>query len=171
MQEQVCVVIPTYKEFSQLNEQESISWQQCLRVLGQHPICLVCPPQLAISAYLADAATHGIICRYEHFAAKYFSGIDGYNRLMLSRHLYRRFERYEYILVHQLDVFVFRDDLAHWCARGYSYIGAPWFDGYYPTPRNTRLWEVGNGGFTLRRVPDALRALHTLALAQEWATD
>lgn len=170
MQEQVCITIPTYKQFGELNKYEVISWQQCLRILGRHPICLVCPPAIDPAPYIADAALQGATCRHEYFAAAYFAGIDGYNRLMLSRQLYRRFERYEYMLVYQLDVFVFRDEIAQWCAQGYSYVGAPWFEGYHPTPEHTKLWQVGNGGFTLRRIPDALRALHTLALAQDWAT-
>lgn len=45
---------------------------------------------------------------------------------MLSAEFYERFLAWDYILLCQTDAFVFRDELADWCARGYDYIGAPW---------------------------------------------
>ena len=39
--------------------------------------------------------------------------------------LYSRFEKYEYMLIYQLDAFVFSDRLMEFVEAGYDYIGAP----------------------------------------------
>ena len=177
----IAVVIPVYK--LKLTDYERISFTQCLRVLGNYPIYLVAPHSLDISVYRELAPT----LQTRTFDDAYFADIQGYNRLMLSGELYRAFSDVEYILIHQLDAFVFRDELAHWCRQGYDYIGAPWLrdrdvtgwrervafrlrqrvatllalkkeDGV--TPREIiNLNGVGNGGLSLRRVPAMLRCL------------
>jgi hypothetical protein len=112
---------------------------------------------------------HGV----ETFAPEFFESIQGYNRLLLSTGFYERFLGSAYLLICQLDVFVFRDDLSAWVARGYDYVGAPWVsrtevsilihrfkmvlsklilgvqDKVYRFETRNR---VGNGGFSLRRV-------------------
>ena len=71
---------------------------------------------------------------------------------MLSSEFYRRFSKFEYILIYQLDAFVFKDQLNYWCKKGYDYIGAPWFEGFHLTKTGVNIIGVGNGGFSLRRV-------------------
>jgi hypothetical protein len=44
----------------------------------------------------------------------------------LSEEFYQAFTDFEFMLIYQLDAFVFRDELADWCRSGYEYIGAPW---------------------------------------------
>ena len=72
---------------------------------------------------------------------------------MLSPQFYETFANFEYILIYQLDAFVFYDALEEFCALGYDYIGAPWprflWNRYRRTPKTPR---VGNGGFSLRKV-------------------
>jgi hypothetical protein len=169
MDKQVCIVIPTYKPFDKLTENEQLSWHQCLRVLGSRKFYVVCPHKLITAGYLASATEHGVSCKVVTFAPGFFSDVDGYNRLMLSRQFYKPFIQHEYLLLYQLDAFVFRDDLSRWCARGYSYVGSPWFEDYIPASENAKLWQVGNGGFALRRVADCLRALRTFTVARPWA--
>lgn len=100
---------------------------------------------------------------------------------MLSANLYQAFEAYEYILICQLDVFIFKDELSAWCAKGYDYIGAPWIkrDVYdlpvikqmihlcvalkHLTGRRTqfdRYDRIGNGGLSLRKVKSHLRVIN-----------
>lgn len=177
----VAVVIPVYKPA--LTNYELISLTQCLRVLGNYTIYLVAPISLDISFYQQFSPT----LRSKTFDDLYFSDIQGYNRLMLSEQFYWAFADVEYILIHQLDAFVFRDELADWCRQRYDYIGAPWLrdrdvagwrervlfqirqrtatlldlkkdDGV--TPREIiNLNGVGNGGLSLRRIPAMLRCL------------
>ena len=177
----VAVVIPVYKP--KPTDYELISLTQCLRVLGTYSIYLAAPQSLDISFYREFSPT--LQCRT--FDDAYFSDIQAYNRLMLSEQFYSAFADVEYILIHQLDAFVFKDELTDWCRQQYDYIGAPWlrdrdFTGWRDqlsfrvkqrmatlldlkkddgvTPREIiSLNEVGNGGLSLRRIPAMLRCL------------
>lgn len=176
-----CVVIPVYK--ADLTPYERISLTQCIRVLGRHPIWLAKPDSLDASALTTEFTS----LRIKSFDDHYFTDIQAYNQLMLSIEFYESFNEYEYMLIHQLDAFVFTDELNRWCRQGYDYIGAPWLrdrdfyswrdeldfnlrkriatwldlkkaDGV--TPREiTSLNSVGNGGLSLRRIPALIRAL------------
>jgi hypothetical protein len=169
MQRQVCITIPIYKSFFKLDVNEAISWQQCISVLGKYHFQLICPEGFDTAGYGEALGEANIKWETQRFKASYFANIQGYNKLMLSKEFYERFSQYEYMLLYQLDAFIFKDDLDYWCSQGYAYIGAPWFKGYHTTVEAAQLWKVGNGGFTLRRIADALRALHTPALIQTWS--
>ncbi|AUD03946.1 DUF5672 family protein [Spirosoma pollinicola] len=177
----VNVVLPVYK--TELTDYETIALTQCLRVLSNYPIILAAPHSLDVSNYLQI----GPSLQVRTFDDNYFNSIDGYNRLMLSNEFYKAFSDQEFILIHQLDAFVFQDDLTYWCQQNYDYIGAPWLrdrdftgrldqldftirqrvatwlnlkkaDGI--TPREIiNLNGVGNGGLTLRRVSAMIRCL------------
>lgn len=168
------VVIPVYKP--QLTDYERISMTQCVRILGNYPIWLAAPQSLDLSVY---RTIHPAI-QVRTFDNSYFTDVQGYNRLMLSAEFYQAFSDQEYVLIHQLDAFVFQDNLAYWCRQNYDYIGAPWlrdrdFTGWFDqldftlrkavatwidlkkpdgiTPREIiSLNSVGNGGFSLRRI-------------------
>ena len=168
----VAVVIPFYK--TELTELEKISLAQCLKTLSAYPIIAVKPASLDLSSIPGYSSFTDIIS----FKNSFFDGVQGYNELMLSPDFYKTFIEFEFILIHQLDAFVFRDELADWCNKGYDYIGAPWlkrladpdaikaiktrvitryhifvntFEGNLPSDRQFDN-KVGNGGFSLRRV-------------------
>lgn len=155
----VAIGVPAYKLFSNLIENERIAWYQFTKVYREYDFVLVCPQSLDTSGYLSPSLTAQ--ARVERFMDAYFTGTDSYNKLLLAVDFYQRFEAYEYILICQSDVFVFYDALPEWCAKGYSYVGPLWFKGFAPPVEEAQLREVGNGGFSLRKVADALRVLHT----------
>ena len=142
------IVIPIHKESLSTDERQSL--RQCASVLNSHPICIVCPEGLDVKEYCAILSEYKADWSVERFPKKYFDGIKGYNLLMLDKRFYQRFNKYQYLLIYQLDAWVFRDDLDYWCEKGYDYIGAPWIkeDGN----GNPQFAGVGNGGFSLRRV-------------------
>lgn len=162
------MVIVAYRP--QLTPLEELSARQCLDVLGRHPVFVVAPEGLSLPPLLAGLQD-------VRFPAHHFTGITAYSALMLSQDFYRPFRDFRYMLIHQLDVFVFRDELLDWCARGYDYIGAPWLDETWPNEPDIRqglpFWtrsrlfrwlppldhRVGNGGFSLRKVDTMHRAL------------
>ncbi|MFC5408938.1 DUF5672 family protein [Larkinella bovis] len=174
-----CVVIPVYQ--SSLTDYEQISLTQCLRVLGTYPIIVVKPASLDIT-FLTGPHPQ---LQARSFDDAYFKSVQSYNRLMLSEEFYQAFTDFEFMLIYQLDAFVFKDELTDWCKSGYEYIGAPWlrdrdFTGWADefvfnvkkkiaiwldlkkddgvTPREiTSLNGVGNGGFSLRKVSSLLR--------------
>ncbi len=145
------VVIPIYKSLP--DHFESCSFVQCLKVLTKHPICIITHDKLDVSYYINVLNKYGVNFTIKTFHEKYFESVAGYNELLLSFEFYNSFSDNEYILIYQLDAWVFRDELDYWCNKGYDYIGAPWFENYGSFEEGNALWAVGNGGFSLRRIP------------------
>jgi hypothetical protein len=164
----VSVVIPMYQD--KLDEYEKLSLEQGLKILSRYPVSIIKPESLDLSCIHKQYPHVGL----ENFDDCYFKGIYGYNKLMLSSVFYERFLQYDYILIYQLDVWVFRDELDYWCDKDYDYIGAPWIvkSKYNLLPLRIFIWikskyykligkifdhellgnKVGNGGFSLRKV-------------------
>lgn len=148
----VAVLVPVYKEV--LSELERISLDQLIRVLGKHPIFFVGPQGLKVD-YGKNTEDIPLV----GFQQAYFSSVAGYSRLLLNPAFYRAFEEYEYVLIYQLDAFVFTDRLEEFCSLGFDYWGAPVHGrgcNYFWQALGLR---VGNGGLSLRKVSSAIRAL------------
>ena len=155
MQKQLAaVLIPIYKE--SLTKDELISLRQCISVLAKHQLIIVCPESLKLDCYLGSYSGFKV----EPFHDDFFKSIDGYNKLLMSKQFYKRFLDYEYILIYQLDAFVFRDELEYWCSLNFDYIGSPWFDNTAIPIKDQVLYGVGNGGFSLRKVKSHYTALN-----------
>lgn len=173
MKESVKVVIPVYKEC--LSDTERVALTQCLKILKSYPLTIIKPKSLDVTALLKP---YGTSFGIESFDDVFFDGIEGYNNLMLSSQFYERFLDVKYILIYQLDAFVFRDELTEWCSHDYDYIGAPWLCKakyrnflmksflslrglYYSLAgikhRQQCFYKVGNGGFSLRKVEACYR--------------
>ncbi len=152
----IAIVIPVYKK--ELSHREKISLIQGCKVLGNYDIILVAPLSLDLSNYFSIAGNTAF--KIERFSSEYFKGIKGYNRLLLGSDFYKRFLSYEYMLIYQLDAFVFDNSLIDWCKRDFDYIGAPFMDPEWIKKLERKLhfpvgkWinRVGNGGLSLRRV-------------------
>jgi len=155
--ERCIIVVPVYK--SSPSKAELASFNQLLKILGSHKICLITHKDLDVSTYLRQADGHHITLQFEYFDKSCFEGVKGYNRLCLSKDFYARFSAFEYMLIYQLDAWVFSDQLDTWCDKGYDYIGAPYslvktnFDiGFSYHWLGTR-----NGGFSLRKISYCLK--------------
>ncbi len=151
--EKVAVVIPYYH--SQLDNLEQISFQQCIRMLYAYSKILVVPDTMKESEY-----PQGDTLQFVKVPSEWMESISTYNRMMLNVNFYRMFLDYEYILIYQLDAFVFRSNLQAFCDLGYDYIGAPWPCGirYIKTIKDC-IWYVGNGGLSLRNVAASISML------------
>ena len=178
----VTIVVPIYKPT--LSEYEEVAFKQLFKVLGKHRIVIFKPTSLDLSNLLSNYPD----CETESFSDHYFSGIAGYNRLMMSEEFYARFIDSEYILIYQLDAYVFKDELIDWCSKGYDYIGAPWllrpiynfpllkFTSWIkrkycqitnqPCSQMTRF-KVGNGGLSLRKISSHIKAVTELKTITE----
>jgi hypothetical protein len=168
---EVAIVIPIYK--ADLNLLEEISLKQCFLTLHKYPVVAIAPQSLDLS----NIWKYGRFETIERFDDSFFESVQHYNALMLSPHFYERFLNYEFILIHQLDAFVFSDQLADWCNTDLDYVGAPWLkrievNGLNEVTATFKTWfytffniskygvpsdrqfdnVVGNGGFSLRRV-------------------
>lgn len=152
---QVIVVVPVY--LPKMRETEVVSFDRTISVLGRHPIALVAPEGLNMDSYFQLAVSKHANLFVERFPQAYFEGIKGYNKLMLSYEFYKRFEKYEYILIAQLDTFIFCDELSLWCQKGYDYVGAPMVGQFTDIVFRENCMKVGNGGLSLRKVAAFLR--------------
>lgn len=184
-----CVVIPIYQ--ARLSPSEQLALDRCMEVLGNHPIAIVKPESL----HLEQIFNRYRMILPESFRDEFFTDVRAYNRMMLSDEFYARFAPFEFILVYQLDSFLFSDQLMDWCSREYDYIGAPWLppgrmpSGFLYTLIAARrklhrllnwrarskdhvskpqfAYSTGNGGFSLRRVSAMRRVLANLSRRAE----
>lgn len=164
----VITIIPIYRL---PNDVEAAALQNNLRLLKGMPIVFLRPEGLDISPLLAQYPQVGEKAVSDEWLGTK-CGIAGYNRMMMSAEFYDLFADYDYLFICHVDAWIFRNELASWCERGYDHVAAPW-----PTrPRYTRfplkqyLWlklrlkstgkvlhcqmfgRIGNGGLSLRRV-------------------
>lgn len=149
----IAVVVPVYK--NTMTAFEKISLRQCIRVLYQYDIYLLAPESLNVSEYIFFYNF-----KTKRFSDSYFKSKENYSELLLSQDFYLSFRNYDYLLIHQLDAFVFSDKLEHFCSLGYDYIGAP-------IPMATawphEVKRVGNGGLSLRKVSGCLKVLSAIS--------
>jgi hypothetical protein len=152
----VVVVIPVYKNI--LSRSELASLMQCKKILGKHPIWLIAPKRINLEYYrdaMQGCDVHFLLLENHHF-----KNVDYYSKLLLNPLFYRYFDRYIYMLIYQLDAWVFKDDLDMWCDRGFDYIGAPWFEQFDKASVDSPMLPyAGNGGLSLRNIQSLILVL------------
>ena len=142
------VIIPIHKENLSVDEEKSL--RQCFNILGGYPIIFISPRGLNCEKYKSVYNEYETFVNYEFFDKKFFADVNAYSALMVSYKFYERFLNYEYILIYQLDAFVFENNLTFWCELDYDYIGGPVFElrRGANAPEHTIFL---NGGFSLRK--------------------
>jgi hypothetical protein len=144
----VAVVVPLSRR-SELRPSEEVSIRHLCHFLGGYDKYLVAPAG-------SDVRREGF--GTIRFQVKFFGSPAAHNHLLFWPGFYEAFGNYEFILIYHLDSLVFSDELRRWCRAGWDYIGAPW------VPCADTPWvqdaQVGNGGFTLKRVESALQVLY-----------
>ncbi|MDR0348473.1 MAG: hypothetical protein LBH90_03140, partial [Tannerella sp.] len=152
------------------------SFNQVCRVLSDYPLVVIKP----VSADLPPVVKQYPSLTVKSFDDCYFRDRNGYNKLMLSGLFYADFLHTKYILIYQLDAYVFRNELSYWCEKDYDYTGAPWlkkpvynlpvisgmmkFSSRYRHRKGLKSKQdlynkVGNGGFSLRKVESFYHAI------------
>lgn len=158
----LAIALPVYKQIPDNDEYKNL--KQMNLVLGHRDIFLVFPQGLDTKHYSEIFPRINL----KPFPPIFFENITGYNKLMLNKTFYETFSDYQYILITQPDVLVFKDELNPWIQENYDYVGAPWHGRklhflQYCIAKNglqhlARLLSqpklnttVGNGGFSLRK--------------------
>lgn len=164
----VIIAIPVYRD---LREEEIIALSNNLSVLRQYPVVLVKPKGLNTKDLRKKYPQIGEIEVSDDWLGTK-NGILGYNEMMTSPVFYSLFSDYEYLLICQTDVWIFRDDLMKWIDMGIDLVGAPWPNRnmylHFPMKQDLQLkvklkpanknlhcqmfGRIGNGGFCLRKV-------------------
>ncbi len=172
MQDRYITVIPAYKKSFDADEEKCVG--RYFDVLESAKIFVV-PESLDVSWYENRYA--GAL--FERFDDRFFKGIRAYNRLLLSTAFYKRFDKWEYMLIAQPDATLWqdRDRISEFIDKAFDYYGAPWIP-------ERRIWEwlfpkkegfpgftirclkkkgcgitMGNGGFSLRRNESCIRLI------------
>ena len=78
--------------------------------------------------------------------------------MLWSKSFYERFVEYDYLLICQLDAWIFKDELEHWVSKNYDYIGAPVFEGFEKN-ENYQYSLFLNGGLSLRNIASSLKII------------
>ncbi|MFM9101565.1 MAG: DUF5672 family protein [Cyanobium sp.] len=144
------VVIPLYK--LELSALEWASFASITSVLAPHPIAILAPRRFAplLGDWLAARLDLAVLQLQLHLVdAPLLADVPAYNHLMLQPWFYEHYQGFSHLLIAQLDSYVFRDELLHWCRQPYAYLGAPIY------PEGAAYGEagcqaVGCGGFSLR---------------------
>lgn len=158
----VAIVIPFHK--ASVSKNEKISIKHLNHYLGRYDKYLVLPEKIPNIKY-PILNTKKIF----YFPDEYFASVPKYCEMINLEEFYINFKDYEYVLLYQLDVLVFSDQLKYWCEQGYDYIGAPWFNptiGRLSCKKGSVL-SGANGGFSLRKVNSFLKVIR---LAKNEAT-
>jgi len=108
---EIAVTVPVYKP--RISGVEQSALQNCARVLAKYDLVIVHPLNLDLSVY-KEITPHA---QFVSFADRYFKNLAGYNKLLISDSFYRTFSRYQYLLLFQLDAWVFEDSLLEWCRK------------------------------------------------------
>ena len=158
----VVVLVPIYKARPDAFEVHSMDVS--FAALTGRNISFIGPAGLDVGFYAERYPGVNFIA----FEASHFASIAGYNRLLLQPRFYENFAPHEFMLILQTDAVVIRDDLDHWCAQPFDYVGAPWPDPIElfvnldrfggANGRRVRA-TVGNGGFSLRRLSKCARLI------------
>lgn len=166
----VIIVIPIYRSFT---DTEKISFEQGLKVLGKYRISLLHPRKFDVSSIIKQYGDRGNLSEMS-IDDCHFTSVASYSDLLLTPYFYDLYSQYDYMLIYQLDAYVFRDELYKWIEKGYDYIGAPWIPSKYylkcivekpwqairklfpvkltNIPHCMNYFAVGNGGFSLRKI-------------------
>lgn len=149
----VAIIVPIYKP---LSTDEQVSLAHLKKYLRKYDKFMVIPKTLSLKNI--PTSKFNII----KFSEENFLTVYSYSSLMNTKKFYKKFTNYEYILIYQLDALIFSDQLFKWCNKGYDYIGAPWFThtiGNFCSQKGLTS-NVGNGGFSLRKVATFLQVIN-----------
>jgi hypothetical protein len=152
-----CIVIPIYKE--ELDCVEEISLNRLNTVIGEkgYDVYLVYPENMTLDNYYK--IYKNLLCK--SFDPLYFTNTMMYSQLCIDYNFYDAFSNYEYMLIYQLDCYLFFDAIEEWCNKGYDYIGGPiistdcgWDTLKKNNEKNKKGYQpyVGNGGLSLRKI-------------------
>lgn len=177
----LCVVIPIYKK--ELNKNEKSALESYEQYFQNVDFSFLAPKHLDCSYYNKTYPKFSI----ERFDNKFFKNAKTYNKLMLNRNVYARYQQYEYILIAQTDAIIFNysANFEEFMDMGYDYIGSPWYSQPIKNLKNEPTWKYilkrivihnpsvlksGNGGFSLRKVNSFITLLdeETLFLKLFW---
>ena len=145
------VVIPWHPHH--VSAEETFSLKSIRRFSEGSEVVIVAPEAEHLPPFIVPD-------RIEIFPADCFKTFEANNRLMTSIAFYERFAAYQQMILVHVDVLLLKP-LSPLLSTPFpwSYVGAPWIG--VTADGSLRLEGVGNGGFSVRRIPDFLSVLRS----------
>ncbi|MBH45180.1 MAG: hypothetical protein CMC93_01010 [Flavobacteriaceae bacterium] len=149
----ISVAMPVYKRPESLTNSEKAIITRVEEILSYHHLYFVVPHRLV--PYYEKFNDFTVVSFEDYF----FQDKNTYSSLLTSIPFYERFSKFKFLQIIQLDCWIFNDQLELYSSLGFDYIGAPWMKGGFEGKPENKMWKVGNGGFSLRKVDSFLRVL------------
>ncbi len=149
----VVILIPTHRP--NLTASDKISLAHLKKYLSKYDTFFVIPKRISSKTF------ESLGYKVKKVDNKFFGTLRRANEALLNKKFYLAFKNYDFMLLYQLDVLVFSDQLKKWVNSGYDYIAAPWFRpivGYLSHKKGYPA-SGGNGGFSLRNIKKTLKIL------------
>lgn len=118
MKELVTVIIPILEP--QINPTEEKLLHHALHILSDYPVIFVAGEGADLSVVREHAEHIDVV----HFPKRYFESRQHLSQLLLMSDFYDRFNWCDFLLIHELNSWVVKDELHYWCKQGYDYIKA-----------------------------------------------
>lgn len=153
-----CIIgIPVYK--SKLKETEKASLNQLCKIIGHsYEICLICPKNIELNEYVNIAYSNDVYLSFLFCSNDYFKSTETYSYMLETPDFYKCFSAYNYLMIYQLDGWIFTNFLDYYINLNVDYIGSPWKAYILNLDEDT----VGNGGVSLRKVQKFINVCQSL---------
>ena len=118
MKELVSVVVPILNPVLSVREQTILA--HCLKALAKYPFIFVISETADFSILKEKYPAVDFIS----FNEKYFESRQTLASLLLMEGFYERFSWSDFLLIHELNSWIVKDELHYWCKQGYDYLRA-----------------------------------------------
>ncbi|MHA4738451.1 DUF5672 family protein [Dyadobacter sp. MSC1_007] len=116
MKELVSVIIPILDP--QINPTEEKLLQHALEMLSGYPIIFTTYEHADLSIVKEHSENIDVVT----FPKRFFESRQHFGKLLLMEDFYDRFNWCDFLLIHELNSWVIKDELHYWCKQGYDYI-------------------------------------------------
>ena len=118
MKELVSVIIPVLNP--DLNPVQEKILHHCLESLANYPIVFITYKEADLSIIREHKQDIDVV----YFSKEYFESRKALGRLFLMEDFYHQFSWASYLLIHELNSWVVKDELYYWCKSGYDFLKA-----------------------------------------------
>jgi len=118
MKELVSVIIPILNP--ELNPVQERLLHHSLEMLANYPIIFITFPNADLSIVREHQKEIDVV----YFPKEYFQSRRALAKLFLMSDFYEQFSWSSFLLVHELNSWVLKDELHYWCKQGYDYLRA-----------------------------------------------
>jgi hypothetical protein len=115
MKELVTVIIPVLEP--QINPTEEKLLHHALDILAEYPVIFVAGEGADLSIVREHAENIDVV----YFPRQFFESRQHLGQLFLMSDFYERFNWCDFLLIHELNSWIVKDELHYWCKQGYDY--------------------------------------------------